>query len=94
MCSLVVGGGDDYVLAFSTSMFETIVTVVYTGSGDKWLIFISTLPTVPESLKNPCALTVNDTTYDGSEEKDFTDTINAMIDTKLNKITNAEEVAY
>lgn len=48
----------------------------------------------PTALKNPYALTINGTSYDGSSAKDFTSIINAMIDAKIAAITNAEEVAY
>lgn len=52
------------------------------------------IPTIPESLKNPNALTVNGTTYDGATAVDMTEAVNAMIDAKLAEITNAEGVAF
>lgn len=53
-----------------------------------------TIPTVPTALKNPKALSINGTTYDGSAAVDMTEKINALIDAKLSAITNAEEVAF
>lgn len=49
---------------------------------------VSDIPIVPTTLKNPNALTINGTSYDGSTTKDFTAVINAMIDTKLGVIEN------
>lgn len=42
----------------------------------------------PKSLKNPYAMTINGTTYDGSSAVDMTEKINALIDTKLGVIEN------
>ena len=52
------------------------------------------IPTVPTALKNPNALIINGTTYDGSSAVDMTEKVNALIDAKLSAITNAEEVAF
>jgi hypothetical protein len=52
------------------------------------------IPTVPSALKNPYALTINGTAYDGSSAVDMTEKVNALIDAKLSAITNAEEVAF
>lgn len=65
--------------------------VVFSGTGNECIC--DSIQIIPTSLENPTALTINGMSYDGSEAKDYTDTINAMIDTKLNEI-NAEEVAY
>lgn len=46
------------------------------------------IPTVPTALKNPSALTVSGTTYDGSSTVDITDIINSLIDEKLGVIEN------
>jgi hypothetical protein len=54
-----------------------------------WYQFIA-----PTALKNPHALTINGTTYDGSSAVDMTEKVNALIDAKLSAITNAEEVAF
>ena len=43
---------------------------------------------IPTSLKNPYALTINGTTYNGSKAVNFTNTINTMIDNKLGVIEN------
>jgi hypothetical protein len=48
----------------------------------------------PTALKNPHALTINGTTYDGSSAVDMTEKVNALIDAKLSAITNAEEVPF
>jgi len=86
---------DTETVAVSTeeiSQMESLVirignsTVTYNGTAGKLLNV--------QSLKNPNALTINGTTYDGSEAVDFTDTINAMINTKLSAIGVAEEGAY
>ena len=53
-----------------------------------------TIPTVPTALKNPNALIINGTSYDGSAKADITEIVNAMIETKLNALTRAEEVAF
>lgn len=45
-------------------------------------------------LKNPNALTINGTAYDGSTSVNMTDIINNMIAAKLEEITKAEEVAF
>lgn len=52
------------------------------------------IPEVPTALKNPHALTINGTDYDGSQAVDMTDKINELIDNKLSAIANAEEVAF
>lgn len=59
--------------------FTGAVTGTYDGSAAKTI----NIPSVPSALKNPNALTINGTAYDGSEAKDFTATINAMIAAKL-----------
>lgn len=48
----------------------------------------------PTALKNPCALTINGTSYDGSQAVDLTEAVNNMIVAKLNDMTHAEEVAF
>lgn len=69
------------------SMITGLATVATSGKysdlSDK-----PTIPTVPTALKNPNALTVNGTTYDGSSAVDMTSVINALIDTKLGVIEN------
>ncbi len=42
----------------------------------------------PKSLKNPYAMTINGTTYDGSSAVDMTAKINELIDSKLGVIEN------
>jgi hypothetical protein len=89
----------------STTVFQTggvtfCAQLIGSLNTDKWSFSAFTLattediPTIPESLKNPYALTINGAAYDGSKAIDFTDTINEMIDVKLSSITNAEEVAF
>jgi hypothetical protein len=46
------------------------------------------IPTVPSTLPNPSALTINGTTYNGATAVDMTDIINALIDSKLGVIEN------
>ena len=41
------------------------------------------IPTVPASLKNPNAMTIDSQSYDGSNAVDFTNVINNIIDTKM-----------
>lgn len=48
----------------------------------------------PTALKNPYALTINGTSYDGSQAVDLTEAVNNMIVAKLNALTHAEEVAF
>lgn len=48
----------------------------------------------PTALKNPYALTINGTSYDGSQAVDLTEAVNNMIVAKLNAMTHAEEVAF
>lgn len=50
------------------------------------------IPTVPTSLKNPNALTVNGISYDGSAAVDMTGTIEALVDAKLTPETDTELV--
>lgn len=45
------------------------------------------------SFHNPNAMKINGTSYNGSEEVDFTSTINSMIDAKINAL-NATGVSY
>lgn len=49
---------------------------------------------VPTKLPNPNTLTINGTTYDGSNAVNMTNVINSLIDSKLATIINAEEVAF
>ena len=89
---------------FMTSYTETDPTVpswakastkpTYTASEVGALPDTTVIPTVPETLPNPHALTINGITYDGSEEVNMTDVVNSLIDAKLSSITNAEEVAF
>ena len=46
------------------------------------------IPEIPVSLKNPHALIINNTSYDGSSAVDMTDIVNSMIDVKLGVIEN------
>ena len=46
------------------------------------------IPTVPSTLPNPSALTINGTAYNGATAVDMTDIINALIDSKLGVIEN------
>lgn len=46
-----------------------------------------------DTLKNPMAMTINGTTYDGSSFVNYTDTINSMIDAKI-KVLDATGVSY
>jgi hypothetical protein len=64
--------------------FTGAVTGSYNGSAAKTV----NIPTVPTSLKNPNALTINGTTYDGSSAINYTTIINNMIDEKLGVIEN------
>lgn len=41
------------------------------------------IPDILEALPNPNALTINGTKYDGSTAVDMTETINAMVEAKL-----------
>lgn len=64
--------------------FNDPVTSVNGETGDVTI----NIPTVPTALKNPNALTINGTTYDGSAAVDMTEKINALIDAKLGVIEN------
>ena len=46
------------------------------------------IPAIPTALKNPNALTINGTSYDGSKAMDMTENINALIEAKLGVIEN------
>lgn len=80
----------DFPRPNATDIYGTI-PVASGGTG------VSTVDGIKEllgSLPNPNALSVNGVTYDGSAAVDMTETINAMIDAKLNALTIAEEVAF
>ena len=58
------------------SDIEELRAEIGTGSGNN--------AQVPTALKNPYAMIINGTTYDGSAVVDFTSIINALIDAKIN----------
>lgn len=49
---------------------------------------------LPTALKNPNAMIINGTSYDGSSAINFTNIINEMISTKITNIPYAEEVSF
>ena len=55
---------------------------------DKTVTAKSYSQTTPTALPNPHALTINGTSYDGSEAVDLTNQVNALIDTRLGVIEN------
>lgn len=87
--STTVFSADNY------SFISTSLSGVLTSNN--WIFNVDMLPkkdSIPTALKNPNALTIDSTTYDGSTAVDMTSTINELIDTKIAEITNAEEVAF
>lgn len=69
------------------SMITGLATVATSGKYSD-LSGTPTIPTVPSTLPNPSALTINGTTYNGATAVDMTDIINALIDSKLGVIEN------
>ena len=49
---------------------------------------LSDIPAIPAALPNPAAMTIGNTSYNGSTAVDMTNAINALIDTKLGVIEN------
>lgn len=52
------------------------------------------LTSIPETLPNPNALTINGNSYDGTKAVDITEQVNILINLKLEEIGVAEEVVY
>jgi hypothetical protein len=75
-----------------TSVNGKTGVVSLTASDVKALPDTTVIPTIPTSLKNPNALTINGTSYDGSEAIDATNTINSMIDAKAKSGENIHHI--
>lgn len=75
---------DDGVQSVNGKTGEVILTAEDVGA----LPDTTTIPTVPDTLPNPSALTINGITYNGATAVDMTDIINALIDSKLGVIEN------
>jgi hypothetical protein len=80
-------------MVFAAQLFGDLQTNTWSFQATM-LATINDIPVIPTALKNPSALTINGTTYDGSSAVDMTEKVNALIDAKLSAITNAEEVAF
>lgn len=94
---LVFQGFDGYVTGHleKTTAIAQVGYVVIAENGEITSVeyFESSFdPT--KGLRNPYALTINGTSYDGSGEVDLTETVDNMIVAKLNALTHAEEVAF
>jgi hypothetical protein len=96
--------GFRYVIASDIVYFQGSYMLIELGgftATDKWTLQSTQLATtddIPTALPNPNGLTIGEgifaQTYDGSEAKDFTETINGMIDAKLAEIPNASGVSF
>lgn len=96
-------GLDGYIIPPLGISEESIDFALTLAAGDAFVIFVVSIASDDSvsvdmiettSLPNPHAITINGTTYDGSEAKDVTDTINGMIDAKLAQIPNASGVSF
>jgi hypothetical protein len=80
-------GYDDYSANFVlTSAAGNVFVTFMVGINRDNTVMVEIIETT--SLPNPHVLAIGGKIYDGSEEKDFTDTINSMIDAKLGVIEN------
>lgn len=82
---LLMSDSSNLAFAITLAAGDGFLTYAVTISSDNsvWVDMIETT-----SLPNPNSITINGNSYNGSEEIDFTDTINGMIDAKLGVIEN------